>query len=353
MATRLPAELLNLVIDYAVPPPTQQGGPAHHKACEQLSLVHRTRTRQAQRQLYSTFYGSWPRPDPPYELEDAEVRDLVKWRKERSLAWVEQAGRLSVESWSAVLRIRAESPSYRGKKHPDRGIEYDWLEFALPPAVLREVRAVLVDADSHAYGFNELNPDDYSSLVSLSVHSGEIPRALSPVGTSHLTRLELTDMRFVDSTWPAALPNLQTLVLRFCAHERSTLPFGPRHAVQRLRRAYLTDQLFDFAPQLRNLAIIDSKTDISRPDALGWMRKTPATLERLFLSTHNHLRTAQVSMLLAALTEQLAHLPRQIWLQAFNDVLFDHSWMDFEGKKAEELVRRWDPSNDAWPRLAL
>lgn len=161
MATRLPAELLNLVIDYAVPPPTQQGGPAHHKACEQLSLVHRTRTRQAQRQLYSTFYGSWPRPDPPYELEDAEVRDLVKWRKERSLAWVEQAGRLSVESWSAVLRIRAESPSYRGKKHPDRGIEYDWLEFALPPAVLREVRAVLVDADSHAYGFNELNPDDY------------------------------------------------------------------------------------------------------------------------------------------------------------------------------------------------
>ncbi|BGP35338.1 hypothetical protein JCM10296v2_007174 [Rhodotorula toruloides] len=325
MATRLPAELLNLVVDYAVPPPTQQGGPTHYKAREQLSLVHRTWTRQAQRQLYSTFYGSWPRPDPPYELEDAEVRDIVKWRTERALAWVEQAGRLGVDSWSAALRIRAESRSYRGKEHPDRGIKYDSLEYALPPAVLQKMRTILVDADSHAYGFNELNPDDYSSLVSLSVHSGEIPRALSPASTPHLTRLELTAMRFIDSTWPATLPNLQTL-----------------------------------------------------PDALGWMRRTPTTLERLFLSTHN-LRSAQVSTLFAALTEQLAHLPRQIRLQAFDDILFEQvdvdeaevgafkayckergsvfvcnePWMDFEGKGAEEVVRRWEPPDDAWPRLNL
>ncbi|EGU10916.1 putative Glycerol-3-phosphate dehydrogenase [Rhodotorula toruloides ATCC 204091] len=359
-------QLLNLVIDYAVPPPTQQGGPAHYKACEQLSLVHRTWTRQAQRQLYSTFYGSWPRPDPPYWTEAAEVRDTVKWRKERTLAWVEQAGRLGVKSWSAVLRIRAESVSYRGKKYPDRGTEYVSLEWALPPVVLCGMRTILVDADSHAYGFDELNPDDYSSLVSLSFHSGEVPRALSHASTPHLTRLELTAMCFIDSTWPATLPNLQTLVLRFCAHERSKLPRGPWHAVRRLSRVHLTDQLFDFAPQLRNLAIIDSKTNISRPDALGWMRRTPTTLERLFLSTHN-LKAVQVSILLAALTKQLAHLPRQIWLQALDDALFDHvdvdeaevgtfkayckkrrstfmcnePWMDFEGRGAEEVVRRW------------
>ncbi|KAK4330547.1 hypothetical protein RTBOTA2_006224 [Rhodotorula toruloides] len=373
MATRLPPELLNLIFDYAVPPPAQHGGPAHFKACQRLSLVHRTWTRQAQRRLYSTCYASWPRLNVvDRDVGQSRPCELDIWRVSRAYSWVEQAVRLGVRSWSVVLRIRAESPKVRGKVWPHRGFLYDDPGYALPPKLLRGMQAVLIDADNHAFAFNEI---DSASLISLSAHSGELPRRLSPQQTPHLARLELTAMKLVDMHWPAPLPGLETLVLRFCTLGQS-LP--RRYRVLGSYPAYPTDLLFNFAPRLRNLAFIDPKTNISQADALGWMRRVPPTLERLFISTHN-LDATQVPTLLASLSEQLAHLPRQIWLQALDDATLEQvsvdaadvatfkecckergstfvcnePWMDFEGKEAEEIVRRWEPSNDAWPRLAL